>query len=99
MFYQLTWLGSEKKEVIEGNSFAEAFNDSYGGGAIRALDYYKQITPPTEGWVLVGTMEVGRMLKEVFNHPEFLGLEKVRMVKPNGIRTKGLVQRAIHVFQ
>lgn len=98
-YYQLTWLGTDKQEILEGESFSEAFNTCYGAGAIRALDSYKVILPPTEGWVLIGTQQIGRIIKEVFNHPQYPGLEKVRMIKPNGIKTKGIIQLAIHVFQ
>jgi hypothetical protein len=41
--YILFWIGG-KSESISGNSFDHAFlRAGYGAGALRALDYYKEI--------------------------------------------------------
>ena len=41
--FRLYWLDG-KTEIVEGETIAKAFsNAGYGGGAIRALDYYKEV--------------------------------------------------------
>ena len=41
--FKLFWLGG-RIEIIEGKTIAEAFTlAGYGAGAVRALDYYKEI--------------------------------------------------------
>jgi hypothetical protein len=41
--FRLFWL-DKTMEDIEGNDIADAFRRAgYGGGAIRALDYYKEV--------------------------------------------------------
>lgn len=41
--FMLYWLDG-KTEIIEGKDITEAFNHAgYGAGALRALDYYKEI--------------------------------------------------------
>jgi hypothetical protein len=41
--FKLFWLDG-KEEIVKGNSIADAFSKAgYGNGAIRALDYYKEI--------------------------------------------------------
>lgn len=41
--FKLFWLGGQE-EIVEGNDIADAFRHAgYGGGAIRALDYYKEM--------------------------------------------------------
>lgn len=44
--FHLFWLGSNKEpETVKGYDIADAFSKAgYGGGAIRALDYYKDVT-------------------------------------------------------
>lgn len=43
--FKLHWLGGEpKEEIVRGTDIADAFRRAgYGGGAIRALDYYEEI--------------------------------------------------------
>lgn len=42
--FKLYWLDG-KVEIVEGNDIADAFTKTgYGAGAIRALDWYKEIT-------------------------------------------------------
>jgi hypothetical protein len=41
--FRLFWL-DKTMEDVEGNDIADAFRRAgYGGGAIRALDYYKEV--------------------------------------------------------
>jgi hypothetical protein len=41
--FRLFWL-DKTMEDVEGNDIADAFRHAgYGGGAIRALDYYKEV--------------------------------------------------------
>jgi hypothetical protein len=48
--YILYWLHG-KLEKITGESISDAFNKAgYGGGAIRALDFYEQNETPTWHW-------------------------------------------------
>ena len=45
--FRLHWLGG-KTEVISGTDITDAFRRAgYGGGSIRALDYYDEIEPVT----------------------------------------------------
>jgi hypothetical protein len=89
-YFQLTWVSGEK-EVLVGDSISEAFNSCYSAGAFSALDSYKEVQPPTEGWVLSKSFKVGSSVKENYTHPNFPGFSWVRLLKSNGIRTKGFI--------
>lgn len=42
--FRLHWLDG-KVEIVRGEGIANAFNKAgYGGGAIRALDYYEEVS-------------------------------------------------------
>ena len=41
--FVLYWLSGEQ-QIVEGHDIADAFRRAgYGGGAVRALDYYEEI--------------------------------------------------------
>ena len=48
--YKFYWLGTKSNHTIsKGNTPEEAFtNAGYGAGAVRALDYYEEISDPDE---------------------------------------------------
>lgn len=63
--WRLYWLSGET-EVIHGTSIANAFNKKYGGGALRALDWYDTKEEQTHDWDKDKREWVPR--KSVFNH-------------------------------
>ena len=48
--YTLFWIGG-KKEIATGDSISDAFSNlGYGGGAIRALDFYSNCQDDSFEW-------------------------------------------------
>ncbi len=43
--FKLYWLCAGKTEIVKGKDIAEAFtNAGYSAGAIKALDWYEEVT-------------------------------------------------------
>jgi hypothetical protein len=43
--FKLHWIGGDT-EIVDGTDIADAFRRAgYGGGAIRALDWYEELEP------------------------------------------------------
>lgn len=59
--FRLEWLDGTNS-LVEGSSINEAFNASYGAGAMKALDYWKEIPILNENWILEKSVPVSNSL-------------------------------------
>lgn len=74
--FQLTWLGGDTS-LVEGNSAVEAFNASYGAGAMKALDFHKEVELNGE-WVLDKSMPFSKQkVRDIFTLASDARIEKI----------------------
>ena len=88
--FRLEWL-DETNSLVEGNNITEAFNSSYGAGAMKALDFYKEISILNENWILEKSVPVSNSLVRdifIYSYPgKEHGDERIEMIKVRNLET------------
>lgn len=84
--FRLEWLDGTNS-LTEGESIDKAFNSKYGAGAMRALDYWKEIPILDENWILEKSVPVSKgnsLVKDIYlySYPgKEEGDERIEMIK------------------
>jgi hypothetical protein len=73
--FKLTWIGGDTS-LVEGNSVVEAFNASYGAGAMKALDFHKEVDLSGE-WVLNKSVPFSKVIRDIYLLASDERIEKV----------------------
>ncbi|MFM6402655.1 MAG: hypothetical protein ACKPFF_38775 [Planktothrix sp.] len=87
--FRLEWLDGTNS-LVEGNSFNEAFISSYGAGAMKALDYWKEIPLIVENWILEKSVPAKALIRDIYiySYPgKEEGDERIEMIKMHNLET------------
>ena len=81
--FQLNWLGGDTS-LVEGDTIAQAFNSSYSSGALKALDFHKEVNLSGE-WVLEKSVPFSKQkVRDIY----LLGSDaRIEMIKVRDIET------------